>query len=702
MGPDEFRAEYLDPPDHLEEHLPDRPITSLRDIQHLYGTLYELATIGDDLHGAYLTPSQAEGFMGEPESLIAVSVDLSGESPQLGDPPVLVTKYTEDLVSKVAHSRYVESAAGIDHSITHQSGRDSNPEKLAGYAVDRLGSWPTKDPIQRVAEDQEAGWIIEALGDLGASEEAQERIREAVEERLGGPRTALVTVKVQLPGEDEYRWPGEIDVFQEAMRERKATKMASKGAADDASGKANDLLTGEETRTVGTTGDPFKYYLSKQQEKFPGLDANRAWQAHPLSEDSAVTVANAEPLLEHLSYPSFGATVYYLPYIHGVLEPETTYELYRILRGMAGPLADEHATPIEAAYRQVGDEISRDDLDLRFYVAAVDKKQMSRWDVLGETLNGSILHPVDLARSHLSILDSPLFSSNDPLAPGRSPPFRAAEGWTLLDVTHENAALGLVATGRYFYETLPDVGDDGDPSADDPRIQALVDVLGGQPLVVEDLVANYAERIRTDEGENFPRHTVDSQFAQLSALASAGLLTAETRHGEALTEPFRSPGDPTMPDPSQDQETTSAEARTAKLEAFLEGSPALDDPERRSSFLLGALAGHVGSYQQRNGVSLTVVDQHPVGGLTKNNIKRRTQEILEKNIVYSREEGYSSTMYAEVVDRLRESILDTDPSTWGLPLEDLRFYYALGVSYGMNDYSPDASSSETTAPEATT
>lgn len=702
MGPDEFAETYLDPPEELEEHLPDRPIANVRDIQYLYGTLYELSTLGDGPYARYLTPDEASDFMGKPESLIAVRVDLSEDKPRIGDPPVHVTKYTSDLVEPVAHSRYVDSTKGIDHSVTHQSGRDSDPERLARYAAERLTSWPSKGPVSQVAGEHENGWIIQALEELGGHEGVEEDVRKAVESRLGGPRTALLTIQVRLPGDDDYRWPGQVEVFQEAMRARKVEKMAAKGPADDASGPATDLLTGKETQTVGTAGDPLRYFLSKQQETFPGLDADRAWQTHPISEDSAVTIGNAAPFVNALTYSTFGANVYYLPYVHGVPDPDSTLSLYRILRGMTGPDADAHATPVEKAYRQLSEAGQEAPFDLRFYVAAIDWKHNNRWDVLGETLNGSLLHPVELARSHREVLDSSLFLDSDTLHARRNAPFHAMENRTLLDIENDNAAVGLIATGGYFYETMPSRGDDTDAVADDPRIQALVSVLGGEPLAVEDLITRYAERLVTEESNDFPQHIAVSQFAQLTALAKAGLLTAETPRGEPLTAPFRTPDDPTMTDAPSD-DGSNAQARREKLEAFLEGSPALaDDPERRATFLLGALVGHVGSFQQRSKVSLTVIDQHPVGGLTKTNLKRRTQEVLEKDIVYSREEGYGSTMYAEVVDELRDAVLSSDPSTWTLLIPDLRFYYALGVSYGMNDRPADSTTSEAAAPEATT
>jgi len=50
-------------------------------------------------------------------------------------------------------------------------------------------------------------------------------------------------------------------------------------------------------------------------------------------------------------------------------------------------------------------------------------------------------------------------------------------------------------------------------------------------------------------------------------------------------------------------------------------------------------------------------------------------------------------MYAEIVDALRDALAQSDPDTWEIDTTDLRFYYALGVTYGLNSYAKDADDS---------
>ena len=353
LDPDEFYEEY--PPEELIDKLPERPISSLRDIQYLYGRLYTLATAGGGEYAAYLTPDQANDLIGAEESLIVVRVDLSGDRPSLdADQPVKVTQYTEDLIQKVAHCKY-NAARGIDHSVTHRSGRNSDPEKLARYACERLTKWAVDDVVQGVADDHPDGDVIGGLETVGEDESSLDRIREAVQAELGGSTTALLTVQIHRGADAGYEWPGDVPVFNEAMRARKLSKLVSKGQATNSAGQATDLISGERTRTVGTAEDPLNYFLGKQMEKFPGLDPDEAWRSHPISEDGAVTLMNAEEFVDACSYRTFNADVYYLPYFLGQPTPEEAYLLYSALYQVTEV---EDMNPVQEFYDRFGDRKS--------------------------------------------------------------------------------------------------------------------------------------------------------------------------------------------------------------------------------------------------------------------------------------------------------------------------------------------------------
>jgi len=695
LSPEEFRAEYSE--EELAEELPDSPVGSLRDIQYLYGKLYTLATTGGGEYAPYLTPDAAGDLVDTDDSLIVVRVDLSGEAPRLADDErgsVWVTRYSDGLVESVAHCKY-PAARGIDHSVTHQSGRNSEPEKLARYAKERLSSWATDETVRKTADTHEAGWVIDALAELSEEESAMDTIENAVTTALGGESTtALLTVQVKLDEDGEYRWPGDLDVFLEAMRQRKLSKLVTKNKADDSSGDATDLVTGESARTVGTSEDPQNYFLGKQLEKFPGLDIEEAWRSHPISEDAAVTVMNAGTFVEACTFRTFGAKVYYLPYVWGPISPQNAYDLYTILHEASA--TDDDMTPVERAYKNR--ETLFDDAELRFYVSAVMPHQMSRYDVFGETLNGRLLYPSELARQHNRLVRyaAAFHSETDWTAP-----LPTHENWSLL--VGDDERLGSVSTGWYFQQTFAE-RDDDEADADDPRIKALVAVLSGDAISVETLLGEYVDRIvaeqTDDEVEGFPAFRVAGQFAQLCALATdkVDLLATNDRGKEPITqEPTYDRHTPDMPEDLLIADGGNPAA--TKLESFIGDTPALarndDAPlndQRRGAFLLGALVGEIGSYQEYDqDRSTTLVDQFPVKSITSSRIKKVTQETIGKTLTYTRQEkkagqSYPGTKAEHVVERLRETILKPDPDEWELDTDDLRFYYALGVTYGMNDH----------------
>jgi len=700
LSPEEFQEEYDD--EELAAELPDSPVSTLRSIQYLYGKLYTLGTLGGGRYAPYLTPDAAEDILDTEDSLIVIRVDLSGEEPSLADDergPVWVTRYSEDLIEKVAHCKY-PAARGIDHSVTHQAGRNSDPEKLARYAKERSTKWPSDEVVQGIAEAHDDGWIIDGLATLGDDDDSLEQIEDSVITALGGESTtALLTVQVKTELDGIFRWPGEIEGFMEAMRQRKLSKLVTKNKADDSSGEATDLVTGQDTRTVGTAEDPQNYFLGKQLEKFPGLDIEEAWRTHPISEDAAVTVMNADPFVEACTYRTFGAKVYYLPYFRGQPTPEHARELYTLL--YQASTTDEDMTPVERAYNYF--EHNREH-HLRFYVSAVMPHQMSRYDVFGETLNGRLLYPRKLAEEHERLVTtSAAFVSRT----HRTAPMPTNEAWDLL--TGSDGRLHSVSTGWYFHQTFAE-RDDTDADADDPRIEALVAVLSGDSIAVETLLEEYVDRIDADEGddtvEQFPSFRVASQFAQLCALADDDLDLLST------TDPGK---EPIIREPNYEEHTTmtaeelladGGDTTAEKLDTFVENTPALaHDPDapindqRRGAFLLGVLIGEVGAYQNYSeDRSTTLIDQYPVKSITSARIKKITQEAIGTTITYTRNEGRTITLFEHVVDQLRETILRPDPDEWEIETDDLRFYYALGVTYGMNDH-PDWDQLETNTME---
>lgn len=706
LSPEEFKKEYEG---QLDTKLPGRPISTLRDLQHLYGRLYTLATPEGKDFSPYLTPHQSRDLWDEPESLIAVQIDLneSGEA-RLAEEPVYITSLTEKLALQLGYCDF-DSSRGIDHSITHRTGKNKKPKKIADYLLERLTRWATDEIVRGTASDHKDGWMIEALAELGADESLPNRIESAVNAHLDGRTTALVTVRLRVPDSEEYYYPGELatetadeartDVFQVAMRERMLSKLVDKNAASDSVGTAVDFISGEEAQTVGMAEDPLNYFLGKQHESFPGLDPEKAWRSHPISKDGAVTLISAQTFVDACSYGALGMRVYYLPYFFGRPTPEKALVLYDILYNV---YQNDDLTPVEQAYQSYSGESTfsvGSDLELRFYVGAIRYQQAKRFDVFGDTMDGALMYPVDLSDAHRSVVESAAFSDT---ASNRTPPMPTHPDWDLLTT---GSQLRSIAAGWYLKQTFPNLDPDEETSPDDYRIEALVGILSGEPLLVEELLREYTRALVETDRDDHPSLTVASQFAQLTALANADLLKTNDPRYEPLTREATYEPPLIMTDRSTARADggSAAVARTEKLESFIDDTPAIrEDSRRRAAFLLGALVGQVSGYQESSeNRATTLIDQHPIKGLTVGKFKRTLQEALDKNIVYSRDNRMSGTMYAEVVDELRTAVAqsETDPDDWEMDTTDLRFYYSLGVTYGLNDYEPNTDQTDVDADE---
>jgi CRISPR-associated protein Cas8b/Csh1 subtype I-B len=314
-------------------------------------------------------------------------------------------------------------------------------------------------------------------------------------------------------------------------------------------------------------------------------------------------------------------------------------------------------------------------------------------------MGGALMYPVTLSEAHQSVVASPVFT--DSTATARTAPMPTHTEWSLLTGGEQ---LRSIATGWYLTQTFPQLDSDENTSPNDYRIKALVGIFSGEPLLVEALLRAYTSALVESTSDGHPSFTVASQFAQLTALANANLLTTNNPRYEPLTDPVTY--DTMPPDgTATDNSSTPAGRRANKLDSFITDTPAIrDDAHRRSAFLLGVLIGEISGYQEwRKNRGTTLIDQFPLKRLTAGTFTRTLETAIDTNVRYSRENRMSGPMYAEVVDHLRNAMQksETNPDGWGIDTPDLRFYYALGVTYGLNDYEPREESTDEMSAEPT-
>jgi len=691
MNPDDL--ETVDD-EQIEAELLDRPIASLRDLEYTYGALYELSFDADDPYLPYYTPYEFAEHMGDAETVIAVDVDTVEETVE----DVTVRTYNEDLVPNVAHIRS-DGSRDMDHSVTHQSSQSVTPSKLAKYARKRLTRWPQDDQIQEFLEDEpEDGWIIEAIERLGRDEEAVERASDLVEEQVTGDNPALVTLRIRTDPDGDFQWPGEIDVLKRAAKFRWSEKQSRKNVKDSnpaARGDGVGQVVGDDAETlVGTASDPLNYFRSKQREKFPSIDRQDAWLSHPVSEETTARIQNATGFIESCFHSTFGFRVYHLPYVPGKMDADDARMLYRFLVRLGDADGDN---PLVRAYRN--DRI--DESELRFYTIALEYYQKDTYRVFHDDPAGSVLPLADLAEAHEQIVQSDLFGEDG------TAPLPSYGGYHTLIERDDSDRISLVekdktlarwydsiASGQYVFETFPDplADSDNDVTADDPRIVAYRMLLQGEPLEYRFLIDQFLSVVEDEERnrdiDGFPSHTVAQQFAQLCALDNNDLLAHDVLPN---TETL-------FPTPMSETETETDSNRTEKLNEFIEDAPVLNESTpREATFLAGVAVGSMSRYQSSPkgaDVSRTLRDKYPVNRMTESRLREAVTAMIDRNNVYSSRND-QRLMYTDVLDRLRSKLLDEPVEEWEISKSDLRYFYGLGLTYGLTDdsssnYDPSA------------
>ncbi|MEE6209520.1 TM1802 family CRISPR-associated protein [Salarchaeum sp. III] len=671
-------------------------------------------------HLAYLTPRAQSDLFGQDDSLVIVYADLSDpDNPALRSDseggPVEITTYTTQDRFRVGHS-YPEgkTSSMTDYSITTQKTADAH--HIAGLRDDAWGTnniqdrftdWPQSESADRVRESasEEDTAILDALAALGDDDDAMDRLADAFLNQVESEDTeidALITVKVRLPGEDEYKFPGEVGVLNDVMREKKAARLESI-SVEDASGTGTGYVTGDEETVTGGSPGLFGMYGKKQREHFHDLDTagGSAWQNRPLSFDVAAAVAAAGSLFEDF-YRGLGNNrrLYVLPYLatrKQDLSAETfdwfATEVYETLQGADTGADGEFDTVVENIIRQVrtatpdtadgidlGDFGVNDGADWGSVRLAVVHQVTGNPDrVYFDTLDG--ISPVlDLYDAHVGITGSSLFRESNI--------FHGNEGLDSSFLLSRSPDLHrYILYGGYFQRTTEPTRSSrqasetpGAGAVDDSRMGRVRDLLTDTDVNASRLLDEYVHQLVQDQREAFgsdesylafPTRSLVEQYVQARALTDIGALDTSSTFEFTTTA---------MPD--------DFENRTDRLDAFIDNHDALSEDRHKAVFLLGGLVGRISAFQQKKDVSSTLIRRYPVDYLTKQTVTEVTKEVLQMNNSYA--EAYDKLSYvtnSRYTERLPEVMLSATPTEWSVTEPELQWLYSLGIAYGLNDKS---------------
>jgi hypothetical protein len=705
-------------------------------------------------HLTYLTPRKKSNLFDEPDSLITVYADLSDpDNPQLGtaettDGPVEITTLTEADRYRVGHSYPEGKTANMtDYSITTHKGADAH--HIAGLRddaywtnniQDRFTDWPQSEYAESVREDatpaDEA--ILDAMAALGDDESVMENLSDSFLSLVDSEEDeleALITVRVKLPGEDTYKYPAEVPVFNDVMRAKKADRLTSI-SVENARGEGAGYVSGETEPVTGGSPGLFGMFGKEQREHFNDLDTDgeSAWRNRPLSFDVAAAVSIAGSVFDDF-FRGLGNSrrLYILPYLAGrqsELDANTFKTFYSEVferlqaaeTGDDGTFDDDVATIFDkinsavTADESLPDALSIDtDTGLDYSdvrVAVVYQVTGNPDRVFFDSLDG-ISHAIQLANTHREAATTAPFISDGIFKNNPSPDSSPLLGREL--TLHR-----YILYGGYFRRTTeptrtsrtaedtpgweptndtPGSGADGDTpgsgTADDSRFQPVKTLVTGGQLSGASLLERYIHQLVQDQREefdndngyiDFPKRSVVEQYTQLRALTDAELVT------ESQTLSFNT-----------QHMDTNFDSRADRLEQFIESHDAIKDDPQRAVFVLGGLVGRITAYQDYEDISSTLVRRYPVDYLTKQTVTEVTKEVLQMNNSYAEaEENRSYRTLSRYTDRLPDLMLSATPSEWPLTEAELQWIYSLGIAYGLSDSSLEEQDDEVTAAAAET
>lgn len=690
-------------------------------------------------HLAYLTPRAKSELFGADDSLVVVYADLSDpEHPTLRSEaeggPVEITMYTASDRFRVGHS-YPEgkTSSMTDYSITTHKNADAH--HIAGLrddawgtnnVQDRFTEWTQSEFAESVREeaDGDDAAVLDALVALGNDEATMDGLADAFLDLVGSEDEeldALITVAVRLPDTDEYKLPGEVGVLNDVMRAKKADRLENI-SVEDASGEGTGYVTGTDETVTGGSSGLFGMYGKKQREHFADLDTTgtSAWRARPLAFDTAAAVAAAGSLFEDF-YRGLGNNrrLYVLPYLatrRDDLDPETfawfhEHVYKRLQTAESGSDGNFDAT-LEELFIEASRVDSESDGSTEEEIEGVFAARSSAdWDavrfavvhqvtgnpdrVYFDTLDG-LAPAITLENAHNRETGAGVFATSGVFHDNPVPESSPLLG-TGLSLTR------YVLYGGYFRRTTEPTRSSREASetpgagaADDSRMQRVRNLLTGTCIDASALLAEYIHQLVQDQREMlgndseyiaFPKRSVVEQYVQLRALTAVSAL--DTTDTVLFTTT-------TMPE--------QHDSRSTRLDEFIDSHDALAGDAEQAVFALGGLVGRISAYQSHPtvDVSSTLVRRYPIDYLTKQTVKEVTKEVLRMDNAYAEADDkrsyWTNSRYTE---RLTDTMLAADPSSWRFTEAELQWLYSLGITYGLSDSAIEEDDEESTETEPT-
>ncbi len=689
----------------IEAALPDRAPASLFDIAYLYSQLDTLARTAavdgiDRSYIQYMTPgerpevleqSDADGEHGGNPNVLAARIVIEDGKARLAETPVVAERLSPEGIYRLGYSTVgSKSSHTTVHSATFHKG--GSAPKVVDALVDQLAKWTGKEGVSKACEDGYED-VLGPLIQLGDDEDAVEDLRKAGLQFFGldsgsiegeeptdeevaaagegviGDEGMFVTLSVRTDADQRWRFPGEVEALNEAMANNRSEKLeegksATKGM--DAFGDGVCLVRDEPGTVYGGTSTPMATSAAKQWGIFDNMNPETAHRTRPLSREVADTLSGMQGTLDEFRTKLGRAQhLYLLPYPDS-LSVSQARDLYAVMNTVRD---SDEPTEVVLAPRITD---AADGLSLYAYLLTFENNSVRLPQFESPRLLKTLAR--DLAEAHINEVGSEIYTDADgPFSQYRE--WASDRDWGWLYSTDGSIMLAQLIRQEYFADTVTRPEEDMDApetSTEFPHLDLSFRLFEGERIDADELFTQYARRCieaqetaLADDRDPTPIVAV-RQYLQATALAAVDRLDGYAPRNHDIT--------------------LNMTNRSTRLDSFIESHPALHDEERQAAFLLGGLVGRLSVFQRSNGTSNTLLRRHPVASLTERNFADVAADVLHLNNVYSESEsdgqGLMNQRYAE---RLMTVGQKTAPADWSIDRSDLRYHYALGLTYGNAD-----------------
>lgn len=709
-------TEYRPPSDLTDSELEaialDREPSSIRDLQYLYGGLYQLGVDTadwpiEDKYAPHLTPGVVKDLVGTPNSLVFIDIQIDADARSVTPLGVSATALDEWYLQRIAYAHY-DASRGVDHSITQRTG-ENTPEKVANFHLERvLEKWSGEDGVSDIVDAHQDGWLINALAEIPGTD-AMDGLQSQALQELDGEQHRLVSARFTTAPQTDYdsitgvpredwTYPADWEVLSEALVERRKHKWESKNDAN-ARGSGAGYVLGGDTDTFGMTPDPLNLFTGKKRAWMPRFDRDEAANIHPISPDAATYIEYSGEFTDVAYRKVNGGRFYHLPYLRGEQTPEKLRSLYALLwnaRTVQNQKdADDRNATIEMFYRTAAENptISENIINnLAFWSLYLTYGgTATRVRTMAEVRGSDIIQHVDVADIAdgvaTQLADDAYLRTSDEM------PF----------ANPSTNKLQYVSKPGYFLNTVPSPpSDEDDKNTNSPAFVFYQKLLSGTSISLVRLLQAYVDKLDeeydpTDDRYPLPTWRLTEQYAQLQTLQQADLLTVD------IPRTPESPTSPTSTRPMTDAPSTPANRAAAESQAYREfiDNHALlaDHTERRAAFTLGVLITTIAGYQRSEGKNPLTASLGPKS-ITKQNFKTHTTDLLDLVNTYGAENN-QVMRYHELTGQLSDDLSHADPTNWELATADIQWHISLGMGFGAQYHGShaDATDSEPTTAE---